>query len=130
MVNSSLTQTVLIIEDDADMRKFASRVLELGGYHVLQVEDGKQGLKLAREGRVSLVLLDLRLPGNDGWAVLEQIKSEPELSAIPVVVLTASAAVSQRDRARNMGATDYLIKPLSANELAVRVRAALCRTGL
>ncbi len=107
-------KTILVIEDEPKVRNFASRVLELEGYHVLQAEDGDTGLRLARESQVALVLLDLRLPGRDGWAVLEQIKSEPEFSAIPVIVFTASAGVSQRERALSMGAADYLVKPLSA----------------
>ena len=72
---------------------------------------------MVREGQVSLVLLDLRLPGIDGWAVLEQMKAEPELSTIPVIVFTASAAVPQQERALSMGAVDYLVKPMSAATL-------------
>ena len=116
---------VLIIEDEADIRSFASRVLELEGYRVLQAEDGDVGLRLVRESRTSLVLLDLRLPGDDGWAVLEQIKSEPELSAIPVIVFTASAGIREREKALGMGAADYLVKPLSAASLKEAVARIL-----
>lgn len=110
-------KTVLIIEDEADILNFASRVLELEGYRVLQAGESKEGMRLVREGGISLVLLDLRLPGRDGWAALKQMKSDPELSAIPVIVFTASAGVSQRERALIMGAADYLVKPLSAASL-------------
>ncbi len=111
-------KTVLIIEDEAELRDFASRVLELEGYRVLQAEDGDEGLRLAREERrIALVLLDLKLPGTDGWAVLKQLKKEPELSSIPVIVFTASVAEPQRERALTMGAADYLVKPLSAASL-------------
>ena len=110
-------KTVLIIEDEADVRNFASRVLELEGYRVLQAGDSEEGMRLVREGLISLVLLDLRLPGHDGWSVLRQLKNEPKLSSVPVVVFTASAGVSQRERAFSMGAADYLIKPLSAARL-------------
>ena len=119
------TKTVLIIEDVADVRNFASKVLELEGYRVLQAEDSEGGMKLVREGRISLLLLDLRLPGRDGWSVLEQIQSEPALSAIPIIVFTASAGVSQRERALSMGAADYLIKPLSAARLKEAVARIL-----
>jgi len=111
------TETVLIIEDETDVLNFASRVLQLEGYRVLQAVDGEEGMRLLREGQISLVLLDLRLPRRDGWAVLEQIKSEPELSSIPIIVFTASAGVSQRERALGMGAADYLVKPMSAARL-------------
>lgn len=123
------TKTVLIIEDEAEIRNFACRVLELEGYRILQAEDGEEGMRLVRGDRVSLVLLDLRLPGHDGWVVLEQIMAEPKLSAIPVVVFTASAGVSQRDRALSMGAIDYLVKPLSAARLKKDVARVLQQKG-
>ncbi len=110
-------KTVLIIEDEVELQDFATRVLELEGYRVLEAEDGDEGLKLLSRGDISLVLLDLRLPGHDGWWVLEQMKSEAKLSAIPVIVFTASAGVDQRARALAMGAANYLVKPLSAASL-------------
>ena len=119
------TKTVLIIEDEADIRNFASRVLELEGYRVLQAADGDEGLVLARENRIALILLDLRLPGHDGWVVLTELKSDPALSTIPVVVFTASAEAAQRDRALSMGAADYLVKPLSAASLRESVSRIL-----
>jgi DNA-binding response OmpR family regulator len=92
-------------------------VLELEGFRVLQAEHGDAGLRLARSIRVDLILLDLRMPERDGWSVLEEVKSDMELMAIPVVVFTASAAESQRGKALRMGAADYLVKPLSATSL-------------
>jgi DNA-binding response OmpR family regulator len=127
MVKKLKDKTVLIIEDDADIQTFAGRVLKLEGYHVLQAETGKEGLRLARENNVSLALLDLRLPDNSGWVILEQFKNDPELSVIPVIVFTASYGVLQRDKALAMGATDYLVKPLSAAGLKKAVARALRR---
>jgi len=117
MVKKGSRATVLIIEDEVNIRTFASRVLELEDYHVLQASDGDEGLRLVRGNQVALVLLDLRLPGRDGWVVLSQMKSDPELSSIPVVVFTASAAAQQRSQALAGGAADYLVKPLSATSL-------------
>ena len=127
MVKRPRRKTILVIEDEPEVRNFASRVLELEGYRVLQAEDSEEGVRLLRESRISLVLLDLRLPGHDGWAVLEQMKGEPELSAIPVIVFTASARVSRRERALKMGAADYLVKPLSAAKLRKAVARILHR---
>ena len=124
-----MTKTVLIIEDEVDVRNFASRVLELEGYRVLQAEDGEEGMRLVGKRRVALVLLDLRLPGCDGWEVLKQLKSDPELSSIPVIVFTASAALPQRERALNMGAADYLVKPLSAARVKETVVHILHQKG-
>jgi CheY-like chemotaxis protein len=129
MVRKDETKTVLIIEDEAEVRNFASRVLELEGCRVLQAEDGDEGLRLVRRGGISLVLLDLKLPGDDGWAVLKQLKKEPEPPLIPVVVFTASVAELQRARALAMGAADYLAKPLSAASLRKSVARILRRKG-
>jgi len=117
MTRTHETKTILVIEDEAEVRNFTCRVLELEGYRVLQAWDTEEGMRMLRDGQTSLVLLDLTLPRRDGWAVLEQMKSEPGLSSIPVIVFTASAGVSQRDRALSMGAADYLVKPISANGL-------------
>jgi len=127
MLKSCETKTVLIIEDEVDVRNFAARVLEMEGYDVLQAGDGEEGMRLVGEGRISLVLLDLKLPRRSGWAVLALMKSEPELSVIPVIVFTASAAVAQRERALKMGVADYLIKPLSAASLKEAVARILHR---
>jgi len=124
-----MAKTILIIEDEADIKNFASRVLELEGYRVLQAEDGEEGMKSVRENPVSLVLLDLHLPKRSGWTVLVLMKSELELSIIPIIVFTASAGASQRERALKMGAADYLVKPLSAASLKKAVARILCSKG-
>ena len=118
-------KTVLIIEDEADIQNFVSRVLELDGYHVLRAKDARTGMELIRENPVALVLLDLRLPGPDGWSVLRAIKSNPQFSAIPVIVLTAIAESLQRRRTLRMGADRYLIKPLSAHSLSKTVAGVM-----
>jgi len=125
MVKSRETKIVLIIEDEANVRNFAARVLELEGYGILQAADGEEGMRLVREHRIGLVLLDLRLPKRSGWSVLMLLKSEPELSVIPVIVFTASAGVVQREKAMKLGAADYLIKPLSAASLKETVARTL-----
>ena len=108
------TNPILVIEDDPEIQRFISRVLELEGYSVLQTEDGDAGLRLTRQSQFALVLLDLKLPGRNGWDVLQDFKTDPALSAIPVIVITASAGVNQRNKALSLGALDYLIKPVSA----------------
>lgn len=118
-------KTILVIEDEADIRNFASKVLQFEGYNVLQAADGDQGLSLVTQNHVDLVLVDLRMPGRDGWSVLEEIKANPELSEIKVIVLTASAGVPLRDKAIDMGAIDYIVKPLSASGLKEAAAKAL-----
>ena len=123
------TQTVLIIEDEGDIRHFIARVLELEGYQVLRADDGPTGLALLRENAISLVLLDLRLPGMDGWTVLREIKRDEALSAIPVIVLTAIAEAIQRKKTLRMGALKYLVKPLSAGILSQTIAEVLRQRG-
>ena len=125
MAKKHKAETVLIIEDEVDIQNFVSRVLELEGYQVLKAGDGRRGMEIIRENAVALVLLDLRLPGPDGWSVLREIKNDPESSTIPVVVLTAIAESLQRKRTLRMGATKYLIKPLSAHSLSKTIASVL-----
>ena len=122
-------KTILIIEDETDIQNFAARVLELEGYQVITANNGEKGMEIIREYPVALVLLDLRLPGRDGWSVLREIKRNPELSMIPVVVLTAIAETLQRKRTLRMGATKYLIKPMSAHRLAQTIASILYQGG-
>ena len=124
MTGGRKAKSVLVIEDEADIRRFAHRLLELEGYQVLEAEDGNEGLRLIKTTRgLSLVLLDLRLPGRDGWVVLDEMKHNSKLSAIPVVVFSASAAEQQRKKALSMGAAGYLVKPLDAASLKQAVAA-------
>jgi DNA-binding response OmpR family regulator len=129
MAKKRETKTVLIIEDEIDIQNFASRVLELEGYQVLKASDGEVGMEIIREKPVALVLLDLRLPGRDGWSILREMKHNPELSTIPVVVLTAIAETVQRKRTLRMGAARYLTKPLSAQRLSQTIVNILQQSG-
>jgi DNA-binding response OmpR family regulator len=129
MAKQREVRPVLIIEDEADIRNFASRVLELEGYKVLEASDGKRGMEIMREHTVALVLLDLRLPGRDGWSVLNEIKHDAVLSKIPVIVITAVADALQKRRTLHMGATRYLIKPMSAHSLAKTITSILHKKG-
>lgn len=129
MVKKRKTKTVLIIEDEIDILNFTSRVLELEGYHVLKASDGRSGMKIIKENPVALVLLDLRLPGPDGWSILREIKHNPKLSHIPVVVLTAIAESTQRKKTLRMGAARYLIKPLSAHNISQTITDILHQKG-
>lgn len=131
MTTRHKVESVLVIEDEADIRNFAFRVLELEGYRVLQAGDGNEGLKLVRKNRgLSMVLLDLRLPGRDGWVVLQEMKKDPELSTIPVVVFSALAAAWQRKRALGMGAAAYLTKPVDATSLKRTVSSTVHLKGV
>jgi CheY-like chemotaxis protein len=86
---------------------------------------------MLRQHPVSLVLLDLRLPDYDGWTLLEELKDDPQLSMVPVVMFTASAGMSRRSQAMAIGAVEYLVKPLSAARLKETVHSVLaCKKEL
>ena len=129
MTKKREAKTVLIIEDEADIQNFVSRVLELEGYHVLKASDGKRGMVIIRESTVALVLLDLRIPGHDGWSVLREIRHDTELSNIPIIVITAVADALQKRRTLHMGANKYIIKPVSAKSLAKTIASILHESG-
>ena len=129
MVKKRKPKTILIIEDEIDILNFISRVLELEGYQVLKASDGRIGMTLIKEQPVALVMLDLRLPGPDGWSILKEIKRNPDFSKIPVVVLTAIAETTQRKKTLRMGAARYLIKPLSAHSISQTIADILHQKG-
>lgn len=110
-------KTILVVEDSEDIRKFACRVLDLEGYRVLQSGNGTEAMRLLQDTPVNLAIIDLLLPGHNGWAILEQVKSNPRLSGVKVIVFSALAELEQKEKALQKGAIDYLVKPLSANSL-------------
>jgi putative two-component system response regulator len=114
MVKKDKAKTVLCVDDETDILVFACRVFELEGYCCLQATTSDEAFRAIKNHEVDLVVLDLRLAENDGWAIMKQMKSDPKTSAIPVIVCTASYGEPQKKRALNMGAADYLVKPLSA----------------
>lgn len=125
MTIESEAKTILIIEDEPNIIKFTSRVLELEGFRIQKAGNGSEGLKIIKESRVDLILLDLMLPGTDGWAILDEVKNDSKLAAIPVIVFTASVEHQNQQRAFSMGAVDFLMKPFTAASLKEMVHGIL-----
>jgi len=117
---------LLIVEDDVDLSNALTRGFREEGFAVDQAFDGEDGLCLARMGEHDLVVLDLMLPGMDGFRVLEILRREG--NRIPVVFLTARGEVEDRIRGLRLGGDDYLPKPFRFEELLARVRAVLRRS--
>jgi DNA-binding response OmpR family regulator len=115
---------VLVIEDDQDISLGIRTVLSRSGLEVASSADGKEGLRAFHGSRPDLVVLDIGLPGLDGWAVLERIR---DLSDVPVLILTAHGHEAEKVRGLRGGADDYLTKPFGNRELAARVEALLRR---
>ena len=118
---------ILVIEDQADLALGLRSNLEIEGYLVDTVEDGSAGLTLARTLHPDLVILDLMLPGMDGFRVLRTLRTEG--FAMPVLILTARGEEADKVRGLRLGADDYVTKPFGLLELLARVEALLRRTG-
>jgi DNA-binding response OmpR family regulator len=101
---------LLIIEDDAVLRKALSEYLESEGFEVITAEDGEVGESLATTEKPDLILLDIVLPKKDGYQVLREVKANPETTHIPIVLLTNLGSVDDVEKALELGATTYLVK--------------------
>jgi DNA-binding response OmpR family regulator len=115
---------VLVVDDDGDIRGLVRELLERAGHAVVDAPDGNEGLRLFYAEQPDLVILDVSMPGLDGWAALERIR---ELSDVPVMMLTARAEELDKVRGLRAGADDYVTKPFGRQELLARVDAALRR---
>ena len=114
--------TILLVEDDERMARFVELELAHEGYTVLKAADGRTGLTMALNDQPDLVLLDILLPGLNGLEVLRRIRRE---SSLPILLLTARDAVSDKVSGLDMGANDYITKPFSIEELLARIRVIL-----
>lgn len=119
-------QRILVVDDDPDIRLLLRELLERRGYSLTEARDGNEALRVFFDERPDLVVLDVAMPGLDGWQTLERIR---ELSDVPVVMLTAKATELEKTRGLRAGADDYVTKPFGRQELLARVEALLRRTG-
>ena len=117
---------LLLIEDDAALRLTLARQLEADGYRVDQAKDGEEGLFLAREYPVDLVIVDLGLPKLNGLTIVQRLRQDG--SAVPVLILTARSSWQDKVVGLEAGADDYLVKPFEYPELVARIKALLRRS--
>jgi DNA-binding response OmpR family regulator len=118
---------VLVIDDEAPIRLLCKVNLEAEGMDVLEAADGTSGLDLSRENTPDVVLLDVMMPGLDGWQVAEQLLQDDRTKEIPIIFLTARAEFRDRARGLDIGGIDYVTKPFNPLELAPLVRELLAR---
>ena len=116
--------SILVVDDDDDIRALVGELLERAGHGVIKAPDGESALKLFYSRQPDLVVLDVSMPGLDGWEVLNRIR---ELSDVPVLMLTARAEELEKVRGLRAGADDYVTKPFGRQELLARVDATLRR---
>lgn len=115
---------ILVVEDVEVNRDLLAQLLE-GAYEVVMAEDGPAALAAAARERPDLILMDLSLPGIDGWEVARRLKADPSLRAIPVIALTAHAMLGDPERARAAGCDDYLSKPIDESLLFAKLKKHL-----
>jgi DNA-binding response OmpR family regulator len=118
---------VLVADDDRDILQLVSFRLERADYEVVQANDGEEALRLVKELRPDLAVLDLMMPKLNGYEVIREIRRDEETKAIPVILLTARVQEADVARGFEAGADDYLKKPFSPQELRARVQAILGR---
>lgn len=120
--------TILVIDDDELVSRTLQRALKIYGYHVMVANSGAEGLQTARRHRPDLFVLDILMPGMDGYQVCRQIRGDPLLQELPVLFLTAKAKDEDKIEGFRAGADDYLVKPFNMEELQLRVKAILRRS--
>ena len=116
--------TVLVIDDEAPIRLLCRVNLEAEGMPVIEAGDGPSGLEAARDGSPDVILLDVMMPGLDGWGVAEALLEDDRTADIPIIFLTARAEFRDRARGLDIGGVDYITKPFNPVDLAPLVRGA------
>ncbi len=119
-----MPKKILIVEDEANIRELLRLYLEREGYIVLEAENGVEGIKLWKSEKPDMLLLDVMMPVMDGWTVCKEIRAE---SDVPIIMLTAKGETADRVSGLEMGADDYIVKPLEMPEVIARVRAVFRR---
>ena len=119
-----MPKKILIVEDEANIRELLRLYLEREGYTVFEAENGVEGIKKWKSDKPDMLLLDVMMPVMDGWAVCREIRAE---SDVPIIMLTAKGETADRVSGLEMGADDYIVKPLEMPEVIARVRAVFRR---
>jgi len=121
-----MAKTILIVEDDKFLRELITQKLIKEGYEISEAIDGEEGIKKIKEEKPDLVLLDLILPGIDGFEVLSKMKEDPALAQIPVIILSNLGQKEDVERGLKLGAVDYLIKAhFTPGEIIEKIKNAL-----
>jgi DNA-binding response OmpR family regulator len=123
-----MAKTVLVIDDEPELVKLLDYNLTKSGYLVLSASNGEDGLALARKHSPDMVILDVMMPGADGWETCKRLRQEPGTASVPLLMLTAKGEEGDRVLGLELGADDYMPKPFGVRELVARVRALLRRS--
>ncbi len=121
-------EKILVVDDEVNILELVKFNLAGSGFKPAAAESGEEALEILKNDQIDLVILDVMLPGIDGWEVLRRIKSEPALNRMPIIMLTAKNAEIDKVVGLEIGADDYVTKPFSTRELVARVKALLRRS--
>jgi CheY-like chemotaxis protein len=124
---ASKQRTVIVVDDHAAVRELCRLGLEAAGVRVIEAADGAEAMERIRRDRPDLILLDIMMPRLSGWEVAAELLNEPSMNEIPIIFISALTGLHERKRASELGAFDYLTKPLDPAELAKSVTEALDR---
>ena len=124
-VGGSMTKRILSIEDQVDNRQIVRDLMTSAGYEVIEAVRGDEGVTLAEQSNPDLILMDIQLPGLDGYEATRRIKANPKLRSIPIIVVTSYALSGDEEKARAAGCDAYLAKPFDAMKLLAMVRQYL-----
>jgi two-component system cell cycle response regulator DivK len=124
-----MSKNVLLVEDNPHNRKIFSGMLTHSGFVVIEAEDGHQALAAMEKQLPDVILMDLSIPGIDGWEVTRRLKADPRTQRVPIIALTAHAMRGDEERARAAGCDHYLAKPISPKKVVEEVRKILNARG-
>jgi len=120
-----MTKRILVVEDTEDNRQIMRDLLSSAGYDLVEAQDGVEGVAMAKSQRPDLILMDIQLPGLDGYEATRRIKADPALSHIPVIAVTSYALSGDEAKTRAAGCDGYVAKPFSPRQLLQKVREYL-----
>jgi len=124
--NIERAKSILVIDDDPSVRKLLQTILEEGDFNVLLAADGIYGMQLVRETKPDLILLDINMPGPDGYQVIQSVR---ESGLTPIIMITGNHSVEATQRCFELGADDFVTKPFRPAEVIARIRAKLKHTN-
>jgi two-component system cell cycle response regulator DivK len=120
-----MTRRILVVEDQEDLRGVLRVLLSGSGYEMLEAADGRAGVAMAKSEQLDLILMDIQMPGLDGYEATRQIKSDANLKAIPIIAISSFAMKGDEEKARTAGCDHYVTKPYSPMQLLKIIRGFL-----
>ena len=124
-----MAEVILIVDDEPDILNLVKRFILREKYDVLTAESGEEALEKISKHKVDLMILDINLPGIDGWEVCRKVRSSPTYNALPIIMLTIRSSDENKTKGYSIGADEYMSKPFTRKELVTRIKTVLKRTG-